>query len=327
MGTERSYKLETAFKATYGSRADGPNVTFISEYDALPEIGHACGHNLIAEVGVTVLGTPAEEGGGGKVKMIDAGAFSEVDVAMMSHPFPVNGIKPNALAVEIIEAVYMGRASHAAGYPWEGINALDAAVTCYQGISCLRQQCKPDWRIHCVILEGGVKVNVIPERTKLHIAIRTPTDPEMNTLRGKIMNIVQSGALVTGCTVETSTITKYSSMLHNNTLADLYAGNLAIVQTESAPWDSGTPPGSTDMGDVSHVVPSIHPMFYIGGTAVNHTRNFTADCGNPKAQTFAIYQAKTLAMTGVDVLLNKGLMEKIQDEFQNSMKKEKDGEN
>ncbi|XP_052286682.1 xaa-Arg dipeptidase-like [Dreissena polymorpha] len=342
--TQRSYKLETAFRASHGSRAHGPNVTFICEYDALPEIGHACGHNLIAELGVaaglglkaaieasgkplgqvTVVGTPAEEGGGGKGKLIEHGAFDDVDVAMMSHPFPANDAKPRALAIEIFEVVYRGQESHAAGYPWKGVNALDAAVMCYQGLACLRQQCMPDWRIHCIILEGGVKVNVIPAKTRLHVGIRAPTDAQLARLKEKAMNVIEAAAKATECQFEHSVITKYASVLHNGVLADLYSANLSDVQAERGPEAYKEAPGSTDMGDVSHVLPAIHPMFYIGGTAVNHTRAFTADSGAACAQMYTLAQAKALALTGVDILTDPSLMDAITADFRRGLKEEQE---
>ncbi|XP_052781615.1 peptidase M20 domain-containing protein 2-like [Mya arenaria] len=338
--TERSYKLETAFKATYGSRADGPNVSFISEYDALPEIGHACGHNLIAEVGVgaglglmaamkvagkplgqvTVLGTPAEEGPGGKIHLIEAGAFTDVDVAMMAHPFPDNDFRPVALARLSLDVVYTGRASHAAGYPWEGVNDLDAAVTCYQGISCLRQQCKPDWRVHCIILEGGVKVNIIPERARLHVGVRAPSDEEMFMLKDKVMNIITSAATSTGCQVEHKLMSKpYSSMLSNEVMVGLFEKNVSRVQPPEVPTRPGSVFGSTDMGNVAHVVPSIHPNFHIGGRAVNHTRDFTGDAGSPMAQEYTLQIMKALAMTAIDILTDQERLQEIKQAFAKSM--------
>ncbi|XP_052781957.1 xaa-Arg dipeptidase-like [Mya arenaria] len=334
--TERSYKLETAFRATYGSREDGPNVTFISEYDALPEIGHACGHNLIAEVGVgaglglmaamkaagkplgqvTVLGTPAEESAGGKIDLIEAGAFTDVDVAMMAHPFPENDFRPIALAYYGLEIVYTGKASHAAGYPWEGVNALDAAVTCYQGISFLRQQCKPDWRIHCIILEGGVKVNIIPERARLHVTVRAPSDQEMFLLRDKVINIITSAATSTGCQVEYKLFDRpCSAMLNNGVMVDLFEHNLSRVQPPEVPTRTGSVFGSTDMGNVAQVVPSIHPNFHIGGRAVNHTRDFTGDAGSPMAQEYTLQVMKALAMTAVDIVTSKDRLQEIKQAF------------
>lgn len=335
--TERSYKFETAFRAAYTGKCPGPNIAFLSEYDALPSIGHACGHNLIAEVGVaaglglksvletsdkingkvTVLGTPAEEYGGGKVELINAGAFKDVDVAMMAHPFPDNDPIPLALSEETMQVTYTGKPSHAAGYPWEGVNALDAAVMCYNSIACLRQQIKPTCRLHCIILEGGVKINIIPERAVIHIGFRGSTNEEKVQLKTKIEEIVKAAASVTGCKVEHENVgMPYSAMLHNREMVKLYESNLATVQTNAVPTVRGAVMGSTDMGDVSQVVPSIHPNFHIGGREVNHTRGFTREAGDSKAQTFALSQAKALAMTAIDILVFPKVLEKVKEEFQ-----------
>ncbi|XP_060576226.1 peptidase M20 domain-containing protein 2-like [Ruditapes philippinarum] len=334
--TERSYKMETAFRATFISTSSTPNIAFISEYDALPSIGHACGHNLIAEVGVaaglglmaalqssndikgkvTVLGTPAEEGYGGKIDLINAGAFEDIDIAMMAHPFPDNDVLPIALSRETIQVTYTGKASHAAGYPWEGINALDAAVMCYNSIACLRQQMKPNWRMHCIIKEGGVKVNIIPEKAVLHISFRAPTDAEKETLKAKVVEIYKAAAAATGCQVEVGLVGQpFSAVLHNKVMAGLYQSNLATLQTDDVPTVKSAVLGSTDMGNVSQIVPSIHPSFYIGGRAVNHTREFTKEAGDPKAQQYALIQAKVLASCAIDILMNPDILKNIKEEF------------
>ena len=190
---ERSYTgIETAFRAIFGSGR--PNVCVICEYDALPEIGHACGHNLIAEAGVaaglglkaaqelsnapkgrlTVMGTPAEEGGGGKEFLIQNGAFEDIDVAMMVHPTPYSAVSAIWNCISSLQITYTGKAAHAAAFPWEGLNALDAAVMAYTSISVLRQQMKPKWRVHGVITNGGAKPNIIPEKTSMEYYIRAP---------------------------------------------------------------------------------------------------------------------------------------------------------
>ncbi|KAL3852164.1 hypothetical protein ACJMK2_015839 [Sinanodonta woodiana] len=297
---ERSFKLKTAFRAVYGSADAGPNLAVMCEYDALPEIGHACGHNLIAEVGVaaglgimaaikaspkaigkvTILGTPAEEGYGGKIDLIKHGAFDDVDVAMMAHPFPSSDPTPVMLARETLVVSFHGRSSHAAAYPWEGVNALDAAVLCYQNIACLRQQIKPTWRIHAIFKKGGTKVNIIPEEAVLEVAVRAPTDAEYKQLRQKVVTCVEAAATATGCSMEYQTVDKpYSALVSNEILSRLYESNLASIHKDDGPSFRSGIYGSTDMGNVSRTVPSIHPHFYIGGIAVNHTRDFTIDAG------------------------------------------------
>ena len=240
---ERSFTgIETAFRATFGSGR--PNVCVICEYDALPEIGHACGHNLIAEAGVaaglglkaalesgdapkgrvTVLGTPAEEGEGGKINLIDNGAFEDVDIAMMVHPSPTSIITPGFLALKQLSVAYTGKASHAGAFPWEGINALDAAVLAYNSISVLRQQMKPTWRVHGVALNGGTDPAVIPDETHLLYYIRTPMKSELNTLERKVVACFQAAAKATGCQVEIKQKgATFEDLLSNDVLGHLYA--------------------------------------------------------------------------------------------------------
>eukprot|EP00731_Ephydatia_muelleri_P028957 Em0020g601a len=326
---ERSYTgVKTAFRATFGSGR--PNVCVICEYDALPDIGHACGHNLIAEAGVaaglglkaalescqgglkgrvTVLGTPAEEGGGGKVLLIENGAFDDVDVAMMVHPYPQNVMVPEYLATLRQIVTYTGKASHAAAFPWEGVNALDAAVTAYSSISVLRQQMKPSCRVHGVIKEGGVKPNIIPERAVMEYQIRAPTVCELDELEAKVRACFEAAAKSTGCQVRIeSTSRPYSNLITNNTVAMLFAENMG----GGIEWKASPVMGSTDMGNVSHLVPAIHPCFEIGrGEAVNHTRDFTALANRPEAHVQAVRFAKGMACTGIDLLATQGLLEKL----------------
>ncbi|KAK6169462.1 hypothetical protein SNE40_020513 [Patella caerulea] len=333
---ERNFIIETGFRATYGDDdSSKPNICVISEYDALPEIGHACGHNLIAEVGVaaglaikaameasqiplgkvTVLGTPAEEGGGGKIDMINAKVFDDIDIAMMSHPSPFDHAKPPTLSIDQCKVVYHGRASHAAGFPWEGVNALDAAVLCYQSVSCLRQHFKPKWRVHGIIKNGGAKPNIIPDLTELEYYCRAPSDTELDILKNKISKCFESAAVATGCTVDYKfDERRYSSLISNKTIVGLFETNAAEAGIEL--WDEPDPPtGSTDMGNVSHVVPSIHPMYYIGGKAVNHTKEFTTDSGSAAAQPLTLRQAKVLAYTALDIYSRPELLKQIKQDF------------
>ncbi|ESO84063.1 hypothetical protein LOTGIDRAFT_211007 [Lottia gigantea] len=340
---ERNFKLKTAFRATFGDDdSSKPHVVVICEYDALPEIGHACGHNLIAECGVaaglgikaaievsdkslgkvcvTVLGTPAEEGGGGKIDLINAHVFDDVDLAMMSHPTPFDHSHPPTLSIAQCNVKFHGKASHAAGFPWEGINALDAAVLCYQSISCLRQQFKPKWRVHGVIKNGGAKPNIIPDLTELEYYIRAPNDKELKILMDKVSNCFESAAASTGCTVDWKFIDKsYSGLISNKTLVKLFEKH-AIAAGINLSDDPDPPTGSTDMGNVSYVVPSIQPFYSIGGKAANHTRDFATESGSPTAQSYTLKQAKVLALTALDVYTNPDLLPKIKQEFQTDLK-------
>ena len=332
---ERSYLgIQTAFRAMFGD-STGPYVCVICEYDALPEIGHACGHNLIAEAGIaaalgikaalevqgapkgllTVMGTPTEEGRGGKVKLIEKGAFEGVDLAMMVHPCPSNHAKPTALAIMTFEVTFFGKAAHAAAFPWEGVNALDAAVMAYNNISVLRQQMKPTWRVHGIISNGGAKPNIIPELTKMEYYLRALTKGEVKDLYSKAMACYEAAAKATGCTVEvTETCPFYEDLVSNLSLSKLYETNAKYLGIMFEEKD--LPFGSTDMGNVSYVVPSIHPMYKIGdGSQVNHTREFTAITNTSEAHQNTLTAAKAMSMTVVDVLTNPTVLGQIKIEF------------
>ena len=331
---ERSYTgIETAFRATFGSGR--PNICVICEYDALPEIGHACGHNLIAEAGVaaalglkaalessnapkgilTVMGTPAEEGGGGKEYLIRNGAFKDIDVAMMVHPTPYSAIRPLWNNRSQLEITYTGKAAHAAAFPWEGVNALDAAVMAYTSISVLRQQMKPSWRVHGVITNGGTKPNIIPEKTSLSYYIRAPNKSELVDLRRKVENCFEAAAKATNCSVDINEPTPtFYDVVNNPTLAARYGENWSALGAKFE--DVINTYASTDMGNVSYVVPSIHPVYQIGsGSEVNHTREFTDVSNTPEAHAATLVAAKAMAHTCVDVLTVDGLLEEIRKNF------------
>ena len=332
---ERSFSgIKTAFRATFGSGK--PNVCVICEYDALPEIGHACGHNLIAEAGaaaglgvkaslensgapkgtLTVLGTPAEEGGGGKQLLIDNGAFEDVDVAMMVHPASATALMPKFLAVAFLKIEFSGKAAHAAAYPWEGLNALDAAVMAYNNISVLRQQMKPDWRVHGVISNGGAKPNIIPEKSVLEYMIRAPDRIDLKHLVSRVRACFEAAALATGCQVEIeNTAPSYDNLISNEILASLFAENLKYFNVPFAKTTKLS--GSTDMGNVSHVVPSIHPKYAIGSSRESvHTRSFTNITNIPTAHESTLTVAKCMAHTCLDILSSKQLLQEIRDAFE-----------
>ncbi|KAI4905478.1 hypothetical protein NFI96_028112 [Prochilodus magdalenae] len=334
-----NYILETAFRATWslGARENltGVNVGFLCEYDALPGIGHACGHNLIAEVGVaaalglkgaleshadipvkiTVLGTPAEEDGGGKIDLIQAGAFADMDVVFMAHPAQEDKAFHPCIAITDCNVKYHGKASHAAAYPWEGVNALDAAVLAYNSLSMLRQQLKPDWRLHGIIKHGGTKPNIIPDYTEMEYYIRTPLLRDISDLRNKVEACFKSAAVATGCQVEIKFAnTAYSNILQNHTLEKLFEDNGRAVGMEFKEECSNFS-GSTDFGNVSYIVPGIHPFFYIGTEALNHTPEYAAAAGSEKAQMYTLRTAKALAMTAADVLLSPSLLTQVKEDF------------
>lgn len=326
--------LPTAFKATAGTQGIGVNVCVICEYDALPGIGHACGHNLIAEAGVaaglglkasiddgsvtgcvTIIGTPAEEGGGGKVELIAKGGFDGVDIALMVHPSSSTCVNCHFLAISQVEVTYKGKAAHAAAFPWEGVNAVDAAVLAYTNISALRQQMKPSWRVHGVITNGGAKPNIIPEKAVLCYYIRAPTKHELQQLKARIMECFEGAATATNCTVEIVTVGKdYENVLTNPILGKLYEKHLWNLGYDNILPTANS--GSTDMGNVSHVVPSIHPKYGIGdGTIGNHTRGFTTIANEPKSHELTLVAAKAMVLTGLEVMANNTLLPNIKEIF------------
>lgn len=327
---ERSYTgIETAFRATYGEGR--PNVCVICEYDALPGIGHACGHNLIAEAGltagigikaalgaaqqqlgrVTVLGTPAEESGSGKVRLLENGAFGDVDVALMMHPSSFTCVYPHYLAIACYTVTYTGRAAHAAAFPWEGVNALDAAVLAYTMISHARQQLKPECRVHGVILEGGVKPNIVPERAVLEYMVRAPDRKELAAALAKVLPCFEAAASATGCQVLVdSSEPLLDNILTNDTVARLYEENLIRVGVPFERHSGATGHGSTDMGNVTHAVPGMHPKFKIGsGQEVAHSSPFARVANLPESHAQTQRFASAMAYTGIDFLTNKELVE------------------
>ena len=338
---ERSFTgIETAFRATFGSGR--PNVCVICEYDALPEIGHACGHNLIAEAGVaaglglkaalecsdapkgrvTIMGTPAEEGWGGKVYLIENGAFKDVDIAMMVHPSPYTVLLPTFSAIAELKVTYTGKAAHAAAFPWKGVNALDAAVLAYNSISVLRQQMKPKWSVHGIITNGGNKPNIIPERSELEYWIRAPDRTELEMFGAKVKACFHAAAAATGCKVTVKEIGKvFDNLLSNEILAKLYGDNLGTFGIDFCTALEEI--GSTDMGNVSYTVPAIHPMYLVGSGEVYHSREFTLVTNTPAAHAITLTAAKAMAHTCIDVLTTEGLLEEIKAQFEQELQLQK----
>jgi len=323
----------TAFVATRRN-GTGPSIAFLSEYDALRGLGHGCGHNLIATASagagiglaealdrvagrVQVIGTPAEEGGGGKIRLIRAGIFHGVDAAMMFHPDSRTQVLHWALAVTHMHFEFIGRAAHASGDPEQGINALDAFVLAYNGISMLRQHIKEGARLHGFLKEGGTAPNIVPERTSGEFLIRARDEAYMQELVQKVKNIFQAAALATGCSVKlTFDEEPYSDLRNNGVLAALFEENLrrlGIDSVEPVPWANA---GSTDMGNVTHVVPGLHPTLAIAPADVpTHSQAFLEAAGSLRGYQAMIDAAKALAMTGADLLADPSLVEKAKAEF------------
>ncbi len=315
-----AYGLDTAFAARIGS--SGPEVIICAEMDALPEVGHACGHNIIATAGmgaglalvdladdlgirVTVLGTPAEEKYGGKVDLIDAGAFTDAAASMMIHPAPFDTVDLNAIAVAHVDVEFFGKETHASFAPHLGVNALDAAVQAYVNVSTLRQHFLDTDRVHGVITHGGSAPNVIPAHTSMSWYVRAATDERLDDLYPKIVSCFEAAALATGCTFEvTVTGHRYKDMRNDKLLVDLYRSNSeALGRPMPTSAEIGkTGAGSTDMGNVSYVVPSIHPMVGINSLpAVNHQKEFAAHTVTDDGQRAIRDGALAMAWTIIDL--------------------------
>ncbi|MCP3973883.1 MAG: M20 family metallopeptidase [bacterium] len=317
--TYPAHGLETAFEATVGTA--GPRIVICCEYDALPKVGQACGHNIIATaalgagiavagiaddlgIRVTVLGTPAEEGGGGKVDLIDAGAFEDAAASMMIHPGPSDQLDPSFQANNSVSVEYFGKDSHAAFAPWEGINALDAFVNAYMNVSTLRQSLLPGDRVHCMVNHGGDASNIIASYTKSTWGIRSATKERLEVLVPKVKACFEAAALSTGCRLEISSVSHpYLNMVNNPVMASLYAANsLSLGRPMPTEAETGADGGSSDMGNVSQVVPSIHPMLGIeSGDAVNHQPEFAACTITPSGEMAIRDGALSMAYTIIDM--------------------------
>lgn len=328
-----AFGLDTAFVATAGN--DGPTVGVICEYDALPGLGHACGHNIIAAAGlgagfaaaavaddlgctVKVFGTPAEEGGGGKVHMVERGAFEGLDAALMVHPCSRDLTAMSTLAIDQLRATYTGAEAHAAAAPHLGRNALDAAVLGYMGVAALRQHITDSERVHGVITHGGDKPNIVPARAETEWYVRSPTLGGLDELSARVQATLRSGATATGCTCSIEPQgRRYADMIDNRTLVAAYVANARQLGREvKEPTAQTRVQGSTDMGDVSYAVPSIHPMIAAAPHDVSiHTERFAGYAASPSGDAAVIDGAKTLASTLLDVWLDDALRAGAVDEF------------
>ena len=326
-------QIDTAFRATYGSGR--PRVAFIAEYDALAGIGHGCGHNIIAtaslgaaiatkaivaEAGGTalVIGTPAEEAAGGKVFMASRGAFDDLDVAMLVHPANRDVAVTYALACLELDVQYFGRAAHAAARPEAGVNALDALVSAYSSVNALRQHIRDSARIHGIITDGGQAVNVVPEHAAGAFLLRAEDDDYLEELKEKVLACFRAGAEATGARLEYrwGEEARYRAMRSNRALAEAYRRNMEALGREVQECDSQRSMGSTDMGNVSVLVPAIHPTVGIAPPDVLiHTPEFRDVAASEAGHRGLLDSAKAMAMTAADVLLDADLRRWIEEEF------------
>jgi amidohydrolase len=327
---EGVYDLPTALESRSG---EGDLVIAIcAEYDALPEVGHACGHNIIAasavgaglalaavadQIGlqVRVLGTPAEEGGGGKIFMLERGAFNGVHAAMMIHPWPVERLTGACLAVAHFDVHFGGKEAHASAAPWEGVNALDAMTIAQVSLGLLRQQLPPGDQVHGVITRGGSAANVIPAAVTGRYMARSRTIDGLRALEPRIRACFEAGALATGCTVTYEKLSPdYSHMEADPDLVAAYRTNAqSLGRTfEADDADAPLPTFSTDMANISLAVPTIHPLVGIEtGGAVNHQHEFAAACITASADAAVRDGALALAWTAIDAATDLSLRERL----------------
>ena len=325
--------VDTAFRATLET-GTGPTIAIMCEYDALPSIGHACGHNAIATAGagagaalaavraqlpkgrVQVIGTPAEEGGGGKVKLIKAGVFRDVDAAMMCHGWDRWILHQDLLGIARVAFEFTGRAAHAAADPWEGANALDAVIQTFNNVAMLRQQVRPSARVHGIVTNGGAAPNIIPESAACLFYVRAADLAYMWELHGRVVACAEGAAKATGTTLKVLAYpdSTYEPMKRNEALLEAFRLNLrAIGETETPEVKDRL--GSSDVGNVSQVIPCIQPLMKIApdGTPI-HSRAFEAAAATPLARAGTLAAAKAMARTTYDLLADPSLLMKAKQE-------------
>ncbi|MCB1000079.1 MAG: M20 family metallopeptidase [Acidimicrobiales bacterium] len=332
--TRHAYGVDTAFEARAGEA--GPEIAVLCEYDALPGIGHACGHNVIATAGlgaglaaatladelggrVRIMGTPAEEGGGGKILMARQGAFEGLAAAMMVHPADADLIRMDTIAVQEMYVDYHGKAAHAAAAPQEGRNALDAAVLGYVNVAALRQHILPTERIHGVFTRAGDKANIVPAETSMTWMVRSPTIASLQPLKGRVVACLEASAAATGCSCTHSwQDVTYADMIDNGPMVASYVANAALLgRTVRDPLAIGHPVvGSTDMGNVSYLVPSIHPMIQVADDGVPiHTAAFAEFARSERGDRAVLDGAKAMAMTVIDLWADARLRDEVAAHF------------
>lgn len=341
--TPHAYGIQTSFEAKFGS--GGRVLTFNAEYDALPGIGHACGHNLIATASlgaflavvdaleksrkpgrVRLLGTPAEEEIGGKIKLIEKGAYKDVDACMMMHPAP-SSVWPDdvlgdafdkTLAISGFKVTFRGKPAHAALAPWEGVNALDAAVAGYNSVSSLRQQTRPDERIHVIIVEGGKATNIVPDKAVLEFGVRAPSMAQTKALEKRIHNCCQGAAIASGCKVEIENLGLYADLRTNIPICEAFQ-NVMEGLGHKVRNDVGrnTTPASTDQGNVSYECPSV--QFCCGilsKGAFPHTAKFADGAGSVESFDRILLSIEGMAMTGYRFLTDDNLAAEVKKYFE-----------
>jgi amidohydrolase len=320
--------LPTAFVATR-SAGPGPVVAICAEYDALPGVGHGCGHNVIATAGVgagvgvaavlaqtggtvRVLGTPAEESGGGKILMVERGAFDGADLAMMVHPAGIETVELPVIAMAELEVEFHGRAAHASATPEQGVNALDAMITAYNAIAQLRQHIPATARVHGIITDGGQAPNIVPAHSAGRFYVRAATERSLEPLKERVLACFRAGAEASGARLEYRWVgCSYSELWSNPVLAAAYVENARTVGRDPLPSDRiGRFSGSTDMGNVSKRLPAIHPLISISDTPIpGHSIEMAACAGSDLGDKAVVDGATMLAMTAIDALARPGFVD------------------
>lgn len=327
--------MSTAFRASLGSGA--PVIAILAEMDALPGIGHGCGHNIAgtASIGAAaalsmvlkdslkqgqgtllVLGTPAEELGRGKIEMIKAGVFEKVDAAMMVHGSSKRTVVKHFLGLARLRFTFMGKASHASAYPEEGINALDAVIQTFNSINALRQQLRTDVRVHGIITDGGKAPNIIPERSEAEFYVRSKDIGELESLRRRVINCAEGAAKATGCALEVTAVGEVNyPMKLNGAFADVYRGALSFIGLSEHPEPALWAVGSSDIGNVSQIIPTIHPHVPLRPGINIHTREFADATVSPDGHRALMEGVKTLGLTAMELLFNPSMLQKIKADF------------
>lgn len=330
--------IETAFKAVKNSKKAGPTIAFLAEYDALPDIGHGCGHNILGttsigagiaaakvleDVGGTieVYGTPAEETDGSKAALADGGAFDKVDAAMMTHPSDAYYRSGSTLGIVPLRFEFFGQTAHAAACPEEGINALHACISLFNNISSLREHFQTDARVHGVIKEGGKAANVVPDYTMAEFYVRAEKKGYLEKLVGQVKACAEAAAMSNGATVKITNFEAcYDNLITNQTLSELFTENL--LQTGVPEVEAARPSkGSSDAGNVSQKCPMIHPHFSISdhGKVPGHTRDFAACTITDYAVEQMILNVRAFAMTAYQLVTRPELLQSVKDEFKAAM--------
>ena len=329
----------TSFIARHG-KAKTPSVAILAEYDALPQIGHACGHSMIAAAGcgaataivkaapghagsLLVIGTPAEEGGGGKIKMLAKGAFKGVDAAIMIHPSNKTRAVARMYAISHLTFEFRGKAAHAAAFPDKGVNALDAGVLFYNAVSALRQQLKAEARVHGIFTHGGDAPNIIPERVEMKFYVRALDYGYFREVERKVVECAHGSARAAGCKLKiTKGEAEYAPFYPSYPMGRIFRENMKTLGIAEDSFSETEEIGSSDIGNLSQVLPTLHPEFRVGDKGeVNHSRDFLTAVVSKNGAAAMIAMTKAMALTVYDLLAKPALMAEVKKEFMAATRK------